>query len=303
MRKLYLTQSGTLERSQNTLIFSNEETKKRVPIQEVDAIYALGELSINSKLLNYLTQFQIPIYFFNYFGYFSGMYAPRKKAVSGKILIEQVKHYDDRQKRLSLAMSIVEGALHNMRKTLMQYNLPIERFDKFSNKIKECESIQKLLLQEGEIRSAYFKKFNDIIQNEEFTFVKRVRQPPDNFINTLISFGNSLLYTATLSEIFKTQLDPTISYLHEPFERRYSLNLDISEIFKPLIVDRVIFSLINKKIIKPDHFDKQLNYCYLNAEGRKLFLKEFDSKLQNTLKYPSLNRKVSYRYMLRLECY
>ena len=106
-----------------------------------------------------------------------------------------------------------------------------------------------------------------------------------------------------LSEIFKTQLDPKVSYLHEPFERRYSLNLDLSEIFKPLIVDRVIFTLINKEMIKPEHFDQELNFCYLNDSGRKIFIQEFDRKLNSTLKYPKLERKVSYRYMLRLECY
>jgi CRISPR-associated protein Cas1 len=103
--------------------------------------------------------------------------------------------------------------------------------------------------------------------------------------------------------MFKTQIDPTISYLHEPFERRYSFNLDLADIFKPLIVDRVIFSLINQKMINETHFDKNLNYCYLNAEGRKIFLREYDKKLNTTIKYPKLNRKVSYRYMLRLECY
>ena len=103
--------------------------------------------------------------------------------------------------------------------------------------------------------------------------------------------------------MLKTQLDPTIAYLHEPFERRYSLNLDIADIFKPLIVDRVIFSLINRQQIKPEHFDKELNYCHLNKEGISIFLKEYDTKLQTTLKYPGLNRNVSYKYMLRLECY
>lgn len=303
MKNLYLIQSGKLEREQNTLVFTNENTTKRIPVQEIDCVYALGEISINSKLLNYLTQFQIPIFFYNYYGYYSGLYSPRQEAISGKLLVEQVKHYDNSEKRLTLAQAFVQGSMHNMRKTLMQYNLSVDNFEKYKNKIEESRSVKNLLLNEAELRIFYFKQFNQITNNKEFEFIKRVRQPPDNFINTLISFGNSLLYTTTLSEIFKTQLNPTIAYLHEPFERRYSLNLDIAEIFKPLIVDRVIFNLINKRIIKPQHFDKEMNYCYLNTEGRKLFLREFDNKLQQTLKYPGLNRKVSYRYMLRLECY
>src|SRR5690606_30533649 len=133
----------------------------------------------------------------------------------------------------------------------------IVKFQPFKEKIEVAKDIQFLMLEEARMRQFYYKCFNKILKNKEFEFITRVKQPPDNYINTLISFGNSIYYTIVLSEIFKTQLDPTISYLHEPFERRYSLNLDISEVFKPIIVDRIIFSLINKKMIRPEHFDKK----------------------------------------------
>lgn len=81
--------------------------------------------------------------------------------------------------------------------------------------------------------------------NQEIDFKKRVMHPPDNMINSLISYVNSLIYAKILSEVYHTQLNPTISYLHEPGVRRYSLCLDVSEIFKPLIGDRLIFSFTN----------------------------------------------------------
>ena len=248
---------------------------------------------------------QISIHFYNYFGFYAGVFAPRQELVSGNLLIKQVEHYKDNSKRLEIAKEIIQGARHNMRKTLMQYEVskPAERFEEYEGDVKNASDIQKLMLIEANMRQHYYKQFNTIVKNPEFEFIMRVKQPPDNFINTLISFGNSLLYTTTLSEIFKTQLSPLISFLHEPFERRYSLNLDLAEIFKPLIVDRVIFTLINKQMIKPEHFNKELNYCYLNEEGRKIFLREYDSKINQSLKYPALGRKVSYRYMLRLEAY
>jgi CRISPR-associated protein Cas1 len=305
MKDIYLTQSGTLERKDNTLVFSNETTKKIMPIKDIGSIYALSEIGINTKLLQILTENQIPIYFFNYYGFYVGVFSPRQESISGKLLVEQVKAYTDEKHRLSIAKEFISGSLHNMRKTLMQYELSkeAEKMNEKAEKIDEINNVGNLLLYEAEIRQFYFRQFNKMIKDKEFEFIKRTRQPPDNYINTLISFGNSLLYTTTLSEILKTQLDPKIAYLHEPFERRYSLNLDISEIFKPLIIDRVIFTLINKNIIKPEHFNKDLNYCYLNDIGRKLFIREYDAKLNTTIKYPKLNRSVSYRYMIRLECY
>ena len=107
-------------------------------------------------------------------------------------------------------------------------------------------------------------------------------------LNCLISFGNSLMYASILTEIYHTQLTPTVSYLHEPGERRYSLALDISEVFKPIIVDRVIFNLINNRIIKEEHFLEELNFCYLNEQGRRIFLSEY---------------KISYKRMIRIECF
>ena len=122
-------------------------------------------------------------------------------------------------------------------------------------------------------------------------------------INTLISYLNSLVYTTVLSEIYKTQLNPTISYLHEPGVSRFSLSLDIAEIFKPLIADRMIFSILNKNQIREKHFSKGLDYLHLSEQGSKIILAEYDKRLKQTISHRELGREVSYRYLIRLECY
>src|SRR3989338_3714618 len=278
MREIYITNSGTLSRKDNSLIFESEQSKRIVPVKDVDNILVFSQITINSKLIEFLSSVNIPVYFYNYHGFYVSTLSPRRKNISGKLLIEQVKHYTDSEKRLIIAKEFVSASMHNMRKTLMQYELKeeAEKMNSFDESVERIVTVQNLMLKEAESKEFYYQQLNKIITDEQFTFVKRVRQPPDNYINTLISFGNSLLYTTVLSEILKTQLDPTIAYLHEPFQRRYSLNLDIADIFKPLIVDRIIFSLINRQQIKPEHFDKELNYCYLNKEGRMIFLKEYD---------------------------
>jgi CRISPR-associated protein Cas1 len=164
------------------------------------------------------------------------------------------------------------------------------------------KSIEELMGLEGTSRKNYYESWHLII-NQPIDFEKREKQPPPNPMNALISFGNSLLYTTVLSEIYRNQLNPTISYLHSPGERRFSLSLDIAEVFKPLIVDRLIFSLLNKKIIKDDDFDFNLNSCLLNEKGRKSFIKEYDEKLSTTIKHRKLNRSISYQTLIRYECY
>ncbi|MDQ0149376.1 CRISPR-associated endonuclease Cas1 [Eubacterium multiforme] len=111
------------------------------------------------------------------------------------------------------------------------------------------------------------------------------------------------MYTTVLGEIYKTQLDPTISYLHEPSTKRFSLSLDIAEIFKPLMVDPIIFKLINKNMITLKDFIIKDELCYLNDMGKKKFIREYENKLMTTIKHRTLNRKVSYRTLIKLECY
>lgn len=117
--------------------------------------------------------------------------------------------------------------------------------------------------------------------------------------NALISFGNSLMYGSGLTEIYKTQLNPTISFLREPSDRRYSLSLDLADLFKPIIVDRVIFYLTNKGKLSED----DLNKCFLNDGGREKFLQRYDDTLSRTIKHRDLGRNVSYQRLVMLECY
>lgn len=309
MRNLYITQSGKLKRKDNTLLFQNEKIKKVIPVQGIETIYALGEISINSKLLVFLQQNKVTLHIFNYYGYYSGTFYPKESYISGSLFIKQVENYKDLNKRLKLARIFVRGMADNLKFVLRHYtkhgidiSSKISRMTKYIKRLNHMNSINKILMIEGAIWDIFYSSFIKII-NDSFRFQKRVKRPPDNPINALISFGNSMLYTRILSCIYFTQLNPTISYLHEPFERRFSLSLDIAEIFKPHMVFQTIFKLINKRMICLKHFSKKLNYCYLKPEGRKIFVQEFDKKLQKAKKHPILKRGVSNRTLMKLECY
>ena len=124
-----------------------------------------------------------------------------------------------------------------------------------------------------------------------------------NMFNALLSFGNSLVYSTVLSEIYATHLDPTISYLHELYDRRFSLSLDLSEVFKLLLSDRVILHLLMKREMKENDFNIEMNGVLLNDSGRTKFFKHYEDKLMTSIKHRSLRRNVSYRSLIRLEYY
>lgn len=305
----YISKNGRLKRKDNTVFFEMEEGKKVLPVNDIDNIYLYGEVDLNTKAINFLGQNSIPIHVFNYFGYYTGTFYPREKLNSGFVLVNQAKHYIDYDKRVNIAREIIYSASFNIIKNLKHYSSKhaelheaIEKIDNIRLQLLQAFDIGTIMGLEGSIRNIYYGTFETIIQNK-MEFKNRVKRPPDNPMNALISFGNSMMYSAVLSEIYNTQLNPTISYLHEPSERRFSLSLDIAEIFKPIIVDRLIFKMVNEGMLKEEDFLKELNYCYLNEEGRKKFVKEFDSKMNSTIMHKKLEKDVSYRTLVRLELY
>jgi len=169
--------------------------------------------------------------------------------------------------------------------------------------IYKVSDIKQLLSIEGEIWAQFYNTFK-IILPDKFTMSKRAKRPPDNPMNALISFGNTLLYTKTVTQIYHTHLNQTISFLHEPAERRFSLSLDLSEVFKPVIVFKTIFDCVNnRKLTVEKHFDKKLNYALLNDAGRKIFISEFEDRINQTFEHPRLKRRISYKQAIRLEAY
>ena len=309
-RSYFLYSNGTLKRKDNTITFVNEkEEKKDIPIEMIGDFYIMSEMNFNTKFINYISQFGIPIHFFNYYTFYTGSFYPRETMVSGQLLVKQVEHYLNEEKRIEIAREFIEGASFNIYRNLRYYNGRGKDVSTYMHQIEELRKqlpnvtkVDELMGYEGNIRKIYYEAWNIII-NQDIQFEKRVKNPPDNMINSLISFVNTLFYTKVLGEIYKTQLNSTVSYLHQPSTKRFSLSLDISEIFKPLIVDRLIFSLLNKKQITEKSFIKDFEYLRLKEDTSKLIVQELEERLKQVIQHKDLNRKVSYQYLIRLECY
>ncbi|HAS39656.1 MAG TPA: subtype I-B CRISPR-associated endonuclease Cas1 [Microscillaceae bacterium] len=310
----YLFNPGRLSRRDHSLKFTpvNEAGKegkpKFLPVQDIAELFVLGSLDANSMLYNFLAKQRIMVHFFDYYENYTGSFMPKEYLLAGKMQVAQTAAYLTPKKRLPIAHQFLIGAMHNMLKNVSYYqnrgkNLEKGKLKQFYEVVQQADiaSIPELMGIEGNARICYYGAFDSIIGS--FKMQGRNKQPPVNEVNALLSFGNSLCYALCLSQIYHTQLNPTISFLHEPGFRRYSLALDIAEVFKPLLVDRIIFRLLNQRQLQAKHFDKRLEACHLNDLGRKIFLKTWDERLKETIKHRSLGKKVSYRQLVRLECY
>lgn len=337
-RPYYLFSSGRLRRRQNTLFLEKSQTprlpgdhpndtgipidapiagKLPFPVEQVESIHLFGEIDINTKLITFLAKHKIPTFCFDYYGNYTASLYPRDFLLSGKLRIQQVQHYLQKKRRLTLAKAFVSASLINILRVLKYYaprlkdcasqkvQETIRYVETQLNQIKQVTSVPELMGLEGNSREAYYKSWPAILGEvgKQFPFDKRTRRPPSNELNALISFGNSLCYTTCIRQIYRTALDPTISYLHEPGVRRFSLSLDLAEIFKPLLVDRAIFRLIKTQTIQPKHFEPHLGGVYLNEKGRQIFVEHWNERLRKTIQHRSLNKKISYDRLVRLECY
>jgi CRISP-associated protein Cas1 len=310
----YLFNPGRLSRQDNSLKFTpvdedgNEQAPKYLPVEGISDLFVYGSLDANSALYTFLGKQQIAVHFFDYYEHYRGSFMPKDYLLAGKVQIEQTKQYIDKKKRIPIAQKFIEGAAFNMLKNLKYYNnrekdveLQIALIENYAQGISQVTAIDELMGLEGNIRQTYYQAFDIIIR--DFEMGGRSKQPPTNEINALISFGNMMCYTLCLGQLYHTQLNPTISFLHEPGYRRYSLALDIAEIFKPILVDRLIFRVLNKKEIQSKDFDNNLNSTTLKESGKKTFVRAFEEKINETIKHRTLNKHVSYKHLVKLECY
>lgn len=297
-RIYYLLRNGALSAEDGVFRFDSKERMARIPVERVEALEIHGGCSLSSGALKLAGKCNIPIHIFGYRGHYMGTYWPKEKHFSGDLTIKQALFFNDVKKRKDMSYRLVQGTIDNMIRLL-------KRFGGDDSEIirpTPGASIENLMLMEARARREYYARIDQILP-EEFMLMSREKRPPTNYGNCMVSFGNSLLYSAIVTEARKTSVNITIPFYHSPSAGRFSLALDIAEVFKPGIVDRFIFQLTRQGIIRPstDHFVKEGNGILLNSVGRKLFLEHWDKWLAVSNKHPRLNRKVSNRELLRFE--
>lgn len=310
-KTFYIFSAGTLQRRDNTLYFKTKSNERRfIPVEDTAEIIIFGEVDINKRLLEFLAKKEIILHYFSYYDYYIGSFYPREHLNSGYMIVKQAEYVLNERKRFSIAQRIVEGASKNMLRVLKYYqkrgknvNERVASIENLLSFVHRCADISALMAMEGNIRDQYYRAFDEIIGLDDFIFESRTRKPPRNHLNALISFGNSLLYSICLSEIYHTHLDPRIGFLHATNFRRFTLNLDIAELFKPIIVDRVIFAVLGRGMITADDFEKGSNGVLLKERAKFCFVQQLEGKLRTTINHREVGRPVSYRRLIRLELY
>ncbi|AKA67875.1 type I-B CRISPR-associated endonuclease Cas1b [Clostridium scatologenes] len=306
----FIMSQGDITRKDNSICFRKGNKNTYMPVEATKELYLLNEVSLNTKFLDFAAKAGIVIHFFNYYGYYSGTFYPKEYLISGNLTIKQSEAFI--KNRIHIAKAFVKGIGINIYEVVYHYYKHDKKETKefldwikkdFMDILDKTNDIKQVLFIEGQVWMKFYDNFKYFLP-EDFLMNKRVKRPPDNPMNAMISFGNSILYARTISQIYHTHLNQSISFLHEPSEGRFSLSLDLSEVFKPAIVYKTIFELVNnKKIQVSKHFDRKLNYCLLNEAGKKVFIPALEERFNSVFEHAKLKRKVSYEAAIKYDGY
>jgi len=301
---------GELSRSEDTLrIDTLEGDTKHLPVESVGTIYLHGQIDFNTRALGLLNDHGTAVHVFGWNDYYKGSYLPKREHQSGNTVVEQVLAYDETERRMHIARSIIEASIHNMRVNLKYYDsrshdfeAEIRALERQRDRVSTVVDVEELLGVEATARKSYYSCFDEILR-DPFELTRREFNPPSNEANALVSFLNAMVYTTCVSAIRNTALDPTVGYVHQPGDRRFTLSLDIADIFKPILADRVLFRVVNRQQIGINDFEDDLEGCLLNEDGRLAVLKAYEEALDRTVEHPRLNRKVSYKTLVQTDVY
>jgi CRISP-associated protein Cas1 len=303
--KYYLYHSGKLKRQDHSLVYTYQEKKVFLPIGQIDIIYIFAQIDINQNVIKLLNKHKVMIFFFTFNGQFIGKYLPHQLQ-SGKHIIAHALFVHDEERRQALAKSIILGSIKNMifiikyyqkKKRIKEY--VIQNIQSVMKKVSDTHDFRKLLMLEAETKKIYYATFDSIILNTDFHFQSRSFYPPQNEVNALMSFGYAMLYSRLESSIHRSRLSIELPFVHGHSKQNSGLHHDIADIFKPIFVDRLIFQMINKKMVWLEHFENRSNGVYLNKAGMTMFIAQFEDYMKKTIK---LGKKhYSYRQLLSKE--
>ncbi|MBO5630087.1 MAG: CRISPR-associated endonuclease Cas1, partial [Aeriscardovia sp.] len=303
----HLVSDGVVTRRDFTLLFQNDETKHYLPIETIHSLNIYSNITFSSGFFEYAGNNGLSISIVNNSGELVGRFLPAFTKRNYKTELLQVSHRENERESLALAKKYQNANIFNLRAILRYYERrgagkeiteTVEKLTTLLQKTNETKDIRGLLILEAQARQMYYRCFNTIISKSEYKFEKRTKRPPKDPINAMISFGNTILYNLFATFIYHSSLDIRFGILHNSFHRPESLNLDLADLFKPVIVDRSIFTVINRNMIdvNRDFVEMENGAVYLSKHGKRIFIKEIENKLEQKVKIKDTQK--TYRTLM-----
>ncbi len=310
MTTLYVTQDRAFirKKGRTLLVQSPHAEAVRLPLERVTEVVLCGDISLSGAVLRELAEDGIGLGMVGPRGEWVGRWEARE---SKAILLRraQFRAADDAALTLAVARGIVAGKLRNQRALLLRARregapvapeVPAE-LDRLRAAAWEAASLDALRGVEGDGAARYFPAYGAVVSVHGFAFRTRVRRPPDSPINAMLSFGYALLANAAATAVRTVGFDAHLGFLHADRYGRESLALDLMEEFRPVVVDALVAALVRRRMVAPGEFETSATECHLSAGARRVFVTQFERKLESEVQHPVLARPVSHRRAIELQ--
>lgn len=293
----------------------------RVPLAKIEQVMVLGDITLTTQALHLLLERRIPVHYLSARGRSYGALTSDPAKNSG-LRLAQCQLYLDHTRSFAVARACVLGKLQNMRTTLLRYARARDdatALDAAAQQLRDAihaverlappaqvdpsdrmHGLGSLLGWEGQGSAAYYGVFGGLLKGE-WGFNGRVKRPPTDPINAVLSFGYTVLTNQIVSLTHAVGLDPGIGVLHQPGYGKPALALDLIEQFRPLVVDSVVITMVNTGQIAPKDFDEELGAYRLRDDARKQFLTKLEERLNTTIQHPVFQYKATYRRCIELQ--
>ncbi|RME97325.1 MAG: CRISPR-associated endonuclease Cas1 [Chloroflexi bacterium] len=314
MAPLYVVEQGAKIRKERRrlVVEKDDQPLQTIPLIKIDQVLIFGNVGITTPALTWLMSQDIEVVFCDRHGRYKGRVVGPTGGHS-QLRRLQYRRVDTPAFALNTARAIVKAKIHNSRTMLRRYRRkldnpqldgPVERLQALAHRADRVQTVNSLLGVEGIAAAVYFEALPHLFKHNHWRFSKRIRRPPTDPINVLLSFGYTLLARQMEAAVERVGLDPYLGCLHADSYNRPSMALDITEEFRSIVTDSVVLRCINSGLITPDNFSPQPNPerpLLLDDAGRNRFIQEFEARLAVTFTHPALNQKVTYRRCFELQ--
>jgi CRISPR-associated protein Cas1 len=304
-----MTQGAYLRKDGATIVVRvDKKDRLQIPMINVGSIVCFGRISVSPPLLGACAQNGIAISFMTTNGRFL---AAVNGFAAGNVLLrrEQYRRADDGDSSAAIARACIIGKLANYRTVLRRAvrdqvsSDATERLEKTATRIdmrlktlKSGLEVDQLRGIEGDGSADYFGVFDDLIahQKQDFIFAKRTRRPPLDNVNAMLSFLYSMLTNDLRSACESAGLDSAVGFLHRDRPGRPGLALDLMEELRPVLVDRVVLSLINRQQVKAAGFwEEPTGGVRMDETTRKELVTAYQKRKQEEITHPFLQEKMT----------
>ncbi|WP_017315165.1 CRISPR-associated endonuclease Cas1 [Mastigocladopsis repens] len=313
MAAIYLIEQGTniYKDYQRFIIHVSEKPKLEVPIREVQQILVFGNIQLSTPVIQACLQQEIPVLFLSQSGQYHGhLWSEESTNLDNQLI--QIERRNDDSFQFQVSKAIVFGKLMNSKQLLLRFNrkrkvTEVEKaifgISQDIDSLDLVSNLDALRGYEGIAAARYFPAFGQLMTNSKFEFSLRNRQPPTDPVNSLLSFGYTLLFNNVLSFLIAEGLSPYLGNFHYGEKQKPYLAFDLMEEMRSVIVDSLVLNIINHSLLKPQDFDivPSTGGVYLNQSARRVFLKQFETRMNEEVSHPDLQSQITYRHAIQLQ--